>query len=238
MAINWNAYDAAKVVIEGKDVANIQDIGSRFPLFSRAVMAAGVGVLPILEALKDYTARKFEMNMKSVVEGAEDVEEVAEEKEEKPEKKAAAKKGRKKAEPVEEEPETDVDEEEAFDSDEAAFDSDEADYESMTGKALYALCCERGLSSKCKKRDKTSLIAVLKAADGENTSADDDEDWDEEEEETDPYEGKKAKDLYMMCKKRGIKCKTGMAADAYVKLLKKADAAEVDEEEDDDEWEV
>ena len=234
MAINWSAYDAAKVVIEGKDVANIQDIGSRFPLFSRAVMAAGEGVLPLLAALKDYTARKFEMNMKSVVEGAEDAEEVAEEKEEKPEKKAPAKRGRKKAEPVEEEPEEDVDEEEDF-------DGDEVDYESMTGKALYALCCERGLSSKCKKRDKASLIAVLKAADGENTSADDDEDWDEEEEgETDPYEGKKAKDLYLMCKKRGIKCKTGMAADAYVKLLKKADAeeAETDEEDDDDEWEV
>ena len=233
MAINWNAYDAAKVVIEGKDVANIQDIGSRFPLFSRAVMAAGEGVLPLLVALKDYTARKFEMNMKSVVEGAEDAEEVAEEKEEKPEKKAPEKKGRKKAESVKEEPEEDVDEEE--DS-----NGDEVDYESMTGKALYALCCERGLSSKCKKRDKASLIAVLKAADGENTSADDDEDWDEEEEETDPYEGKKAKDLYLMCKKRGIKCKTGMAADAYVKLLKKADAeeAETDEEDDDDEWEV
>ena len=234
MAINWNAYDAAKVVIEGKDVANIQDIGSRFPLFSRAVMAAGEGVLPLLAALKDYTARKLEMNMKSVVEGAEDAEEVAEEKEEKPEKKAPAKRGRKKAEPVEEEPEEDVNEEEDF-------DGDEVDYESMTGKALYALCCERGLSSKCKKRDKASLIAVLKAADGESTSADDDEDWgDEEEEETDPYEGKKAKDLYLMCKKRGIKCKTGMAADAYVKLLKKADAeeAETDEEDDDDEWEV
>lgn len=234
MAINWNAYDAAKVVIEGKDVVNIQDIGSRFPLFSRAVMAAGEGVLPLLAALKDYTARKFEMNMKTTGEGAEDDEEVAEEKEEKPEKKAPAKRGRKKAEPVEEEPEADVDEEEDF-------DGNEVDYESMTGKALYALCCERGLSSKCKKRDKASLIAVLKAADGENTSADDDEDWDEEEEEeTDPYEGKKAKDLYMMCKKRGIKCKTGMAADAYVKLLKKADAeeAETDEEDDDDEWEV
>ena len=234
MAINWSAYDAAKVVIEGKDVANIQDIGSRFPLFSRAVMAAGVGVLPILAALKDYTARKFEMNMKAVVEGTEDAEEVAEEKEEKTEKKAPAKRGRKKAEPVEEEPEEDADEEETF-------DGDEVDYESMTGKALYALCCERGLSSKCKKRDKASLIAVLKAADGENTSTDDDEDWDEEEEEeTDPYEGKKAKDLYLMCKKRGIKCKTGMAADAYVKLLKKADAeeAEADEEDDDDEWEV
>lgn len=235
MAINWNAYDAAKVVIEGKDVANIQDIGSRFPLFSRAVMAAGEGVLPLLAALKDYTARKFEMNMKSVVEGAEDGEEVEEdEKPVKPEKKAPEKKGRKKAEPVKEEPEDDADEEETF-------DGDEVDYESMTGKALYALCCERGLSSKCKRRDKASLIAVLKAADGENTSADDEEDWDEEEEEeTDPYEGKKAKDLYLMCKKRGIKCKTGMAADAYVKLLKKADAeeAEADEEDDDDEWEV
>ena len=235
MAINWNAYDAAKVVIEGKDVANIQDIGSRFPLFSRAVMAAGEGVLPLLAALKDYTARKFEMNMKTAGEDVEDGEEAEEdEKPVKPEKKAPEKKGRKKAEPVKEEPEDDVDEEEDF-------DGDEVDYESMTGKALYALCCERGLSSKCKKRDKASLIAVLKAADGENTSADDDEDWgDEEEEEADPYEGKKAKDLYLMCKKRGIKCKTGMAADAYVKLLKKADAeeAETDEEDDDDEWEV
>lgn len=235
MAINWSAYDAAKVVIEGKDVANIQDIGSRFPLFSRAVMAAGDGVLPILAALKDYTARKFEMNMKTAGEDVEDGEEAEDEKPVKPEKKAPEKKGRKKAEPVKEETEDDVDEEETF-------DGNEADYESMTGKALYALCCERGLSSKCKKRDKASLIAVLKAADGENTNADDDEDWDEEEEEeTDPYEGKKAKDLYLMCKKRGIKCKTGMAADAYVKLLKKADAeeAEADEEEDDDdEWEV
>ena len=201
MAINWSAYDAAKVVIEGKDVANIQDIGSRFPLFSRAVMAAGEGVLPLLAALKDYTARKFEMNMKSVVEGAEDGEEAEDERPVKPEKKAPEKKGRKKAESVKEEPEDDVDEEEVF-------DDGEVDYESMTGKALYALCCERGLSSKCKKRDKASLIAVLKAADGENTSADDDEDWGDEEEETDPYEGKKAKDLYLMCKKRGIKCKT------------------------------
>lgn len=233
MAINWSAYDAAKVVIEGKDVANIQDIGSRFPLFSRAVMAAGVGVLPILAALKDYTARKLEMNMKTAGEDVEDGEKAEDENPVKPEKNAPEKKGRKKAESAKEEPEADVDEEEDFDGD--------VDYESMTGKALYALCCERGLSSKCKKRDKASLIAVLKAADGENTSADDDEDWDEEEEEeTDPYEGKKAKDLYLMCKKRGIKCKTGMAADAYVKLLKKADAeeAEADEEDDDDEWEV
>lgn len=233
MAINWSAYDAAKVIIEGKDVANIQDIGSRFPLFSRAVMAAGVGVLPILAALKDYTARKFEMNMKSVVEDVENGEEAEDEKPVKPEKKAPEKKGRKKAESVKEEPEADVDEEEDF-------DGEAVDYESMTSKELYALCCKRGLSSQCKKRDKSSLVAVLKSADGEDTSADD-EDWDdEEEEETDPYDGKKAKDLYMMCKKRGIKCKTGMAADAYVKLLKKADAeeAEADEEDDDDEWEV
>lgn len=232
MAINWSAYDAARELY-GDNAENIQDIGSRFPLFARAVMAINDDMLlDVLKAIPKVTARVMETGLKGV---ADDAEEVAEEKEEKPEKKAPAKRGRKKAEPVEEEPEEDVDEEEDF-------DGDEVDYESMTGKALYALCCERGLSSKCKKRDKASLIAVLKAADGENTSADDDEDWDEEEEEeTDPYEGKKAKDLYLMCKKRGIKCKTGMAADAYVKLLKKADAeeAETDEEDDDDdEWEV
>ena len=234
MAINWNAYDAAKEIY-GDNKDNIVDIGSRFPLFARTVsMVNSEYLLDILKALPKVTARVVESGLKDM--GADETEAEEEVKEEvKDEPKKEAKKPAKGKKAVKkEEPEEDVNEEEDF-------DGDEVDYESMTGKALYALCCERGLSSKCKKRDKASLIAVLKAADGENTSADDDEDWDEEEEETDPYEGKKAKELYLMCKKRGIKCKTGMAADAYVKLLKKADAEEAetdDEEDDDDEWEV
>lgn len=118
------------------------------------------------------------------------------------------------------------------------------DYESMTSTALYKLCCERGISSKCKKRDKKTLIAVLK----ENDAAQDDEWEDEEEQDTDPYAGKTAKELYKMCKDRGLTAVPKKSADVYAKILKKADAeaakktntkAQVEEEEDDeDDWEI
>ena len=115
----------------------------------------------------------------------------------------------------------------------------EVDYESMTSKALYKLCCDRGISSQCKKRDKASLIAVLKANDGA-AGEDEADDWgDEEEEETDPYAGKSAKELFKMCSDRGIKTKPKQSADTYVKLLKKADEAEAEDEDDeDDDWEI
>ena len=136
-------------------------------------------------------------------------------------------------------PEPEVEEEET--EEEAGAD----DYESMTSTALYKLCCERGISSKCKKRDKKTLIAVLK----ENDAAQDDE-WEDEEEEqdTDPYAGKTAKELYKMCKDRGLAATPKKPADVYAKILKKADAeaakkantkAQVEEEEDDeDDWEI
>lgn len=109
----------------------------------------------------------------------------------------------------------------------------------MTSKALYKLCCDRGISSQCKKRDKASLIAVLKANDC--GASEDEDDWgDEDEEETDPYAGKTAKELFKMCADRGIKTKPKQSADAYVKLLKKADVeeAETDEDDEDDDWEI
>lgn len=136
-------------------------------------------------------------------------------------------------------PEPEVEEEETEE------DAGADDYESMTSTALYKLCCERGISSKCKKRDKKTLIAILK----ENDAAQDDE-WEDEEEEqdTDPYAGKTAKELYKMCKDRGLAATPKKPADVYAKILKKADAeaakkantkAQVEEEEDDeDDWEI
>ena len=119
-------------------------------------------------------------------------------------------------------------------------DAEDDDYENMTSKSLYKLCCDRGISSQCKKRDKASLIAVLKANDG--AAGEDEDDWgDEDEEETDPYAGKTAKELFKMCSDRGIKTKPKQSADAYVKLLKKADEAEAeteDEDDEDDDWEI
>lgn len=157
-----------------------------------------------------------------------------EEKNEEPEKEVKKPARGKKAAKAKPEPE--VEEEET--------EEDADDYESMTSTALYKLCCERGISSKCKKRDKKTLIAVLK----ENDAAQDDEWEDEEEQETDPYAGKTAKELYKMCKDRGLSAVPKKSADVYAKILKKADAeaakktntkAQVEEEEDDeDDWEI
>lgn len=234
MAINWSAYEACKELY-GNNIENIQDIGSRFPLFARACMQVNdEALLDILGALPKVTARVVESGLKEL--GSEEeteVEETEEVQEEKPAKKETN------------------------------------EYESMSAKELYKLCCERGISSHCKSRSKDALIEILEKYDnGELESAKkskkaekeepkkkgrkakkeepveetDEDEWDEEDsEETDPYAGKTAKELYKLCTDRGIKTKPKQNADVYVKLLKKADEAEVEEddtEDEDDEWEI
>lgn len=210
MAKNWMAYEAAEAIM-GNNVEEIAEVGSRYPLFTRTVsMANSEYVLDLLKAIPKVTARVVETGLKDI----DDVEteaEGVEEKDEAPKKVA-----------------------------EEEDEADEDDYENMTSKALYKLCCDRGISSQCKKRDKASLIAVLKANDG-TANEDEDDCGDEDEEETDPYAGKSAKELFKMCSDRGIKTKPKQSAEAYVKLLKKADEAEAeteDEEDDDDDWEI
>lgn len=228
MAKNWMAYEAAEVIM-GNNVEEISEVGSRYPLFTRTVsMANSDYVLDLLKAIPKVTARVIETGLKDI-DDVEDVTEVEEAKDEAPKKKTE-KKETKTTGKTNTKKAADEEEEEAG----------EDDYENMTSKALYKLCCDRGISSQCKKRDKASLIAVLKANDG--ASNEDEDDWgDEEEEEKDPYAGKTAKELYKMCTDRDIKTKPKQSADAYVKLLKKADeaeAAEDDTEDDDDDWEI
>ena len=219
MAKNWMAYEAAEAIM-GNNVEEIAEVGSRYPLFTRTVsMANSEYVLDLLKAIPKVTARVVETGLKDIDDVETEVEEMEEEaqEEEKAPKKETKAAGKTKAK-----------------KEEADEDETDDDYENMTSKALYKLCCDRGISSQCKKRDKASLIAVLKANDG---TANEDED----EEETDPYAGKSAKELFKMCSDRGIKTKPKQSADAYVKLLKKADEAEdetEDEEDDDDDWEI
>lgn len=240
MATNWSAYEAAKEIY-GNNKENIAEIGSRFPLLTRTVsMANSDYVLDILKALPKVTARVLETGLKGV-----DVDsDATEEKEE-------VKKPVKVAEKEE---------------------TEESSYESMTSKDLYALCCERGISSLCKSRKKDALIELLekydageiektkggkkkaekeeqkkaekssKKAESEDNWDDDEDNWDDDEEKN-PYEGKTAKELFKMCTDRGIKTKPKQSADAYVKLLQKADeeeseAEEADDDEDDDDWEI
>lgn len=228
MAKNWTAYEAAKEIIEGKNKENICEIGSRYPMLTREVAVAGDKILVILKALPKVTARVLETGLKDGVEV-----------------------------------ETEVDEETKETETEVEYD--ELDYTDMTGANLYKLCCARGISSKCKSRKKDALIELLekfdrgeldeeepkketkkaskgKAKKAEPVVEEDEDDWDtEDDEEKDPYEGKTAKELFNMCTERGIKTKPKQKADAYVKLLKKADAeseAEEAEDDEDDDWEI
>lgn len=248
MAKNWSAYEAAKELY-GTNKENIEEIGSRYPLFARTVaMNNSPFLLDLLSAIPKVTARVVETGLKTNQDGdivdaeAEDATEVQEEKSE-----------TKKAK---EEP-----------------DESGEDYESMSAKDLYALCCKRGISSMCKSRKKDALIELLEKLDNgeiepakkkatanaepkkatkpakkEEPEEAEDEDWDDEdEEESDPYAGKSAKELYKMCVDRGIKTQPKQKPEKYAELLKKADAEakeadsedlEDEEAEDDDEWEI
>lgn len=236
MAKNWTAYEAAKEIY-GENKENITEIGSRFPLLTRTVaMANSEYVLTILEALPKVTARALETGLKENT--SEIIEDDIEEEGTKPVKT-------KKAKAVEEDEETST-------------------YEEMTGKELYALCCKRGISSLCKSRSKDALIELLnkfdngeletkeekkvsktktKAAPKKVEEEVEDEDWeDEEEEDSDPYAGKNARELFAMCKERGIKAKPKQNASVYADLLKaddaKAEEVDTEDEEDDDDWEI
>lgn len=229
MAKNWTAYEAAKEIIEGKNKENICEIGSRYPMLTREVAVAGDKILVILKALPKVTARVLETGLKDGVEM--------------------------------DAPETEEETKEA----ETESEDEDFDYTDMTAANLYKMCCARGISSKCKSRKKDALIELLekfdrgeldeeepkketkkaskgKAKKAEPVVEEDEDDWDtEDDEEKDPYEGKTAMELFKMCKERGIKAKTKMKADAYVKLLKAADAeseAEEAEDDEDDDWEI
>ena len=230
MAKNWTAYEAAKEIVEGKNKENICEIGSRYPMLTREVAVAGDKILVILKALPKVTARVLETGLKDGVEMNE-------------------------SEEAEEETKESEAEEEDF------------DYTDMTAANLYKMCCARGISSKCKSRKKDALIEILekfdrgeldeeepkketkkakatykKSAKKAEPVEEEEDDWDtEDEEESDPYEGKTAKELFNMCTERGIKTKPKQKADAYVKLLKAADAeseAEEAEDDEDDDWEI
>lgn len=196
--------------------------------------------MKINELLKALGNAEVEDLMKALatMNGNEAPEQEAPTKEE--QKKEAPKKGRgrkKKEEAPMPEPEEEETEEEETDG--------TTDYSSMSAKELYAECCSRGISSKCKDRKKATLIALLQEHDAGKTDEDDSDDWDDDEEEeteVDPYAGKSAQALYKMCVDRGIKVPKKKTEAFYKAELKKADEKEntkaEESEDDDDDWEI
>lgn len=114
----------------------------------------------------------------------------------------------------------------------AAEDTGDVDLESKTTKELYQMCIDAGIQVPKYGKNKAFYIEALQGG-GAEAPATEPEDEDEAEDE---YAGKTAKELFELCKKRGIKAAPKKKADVYIDLLRKADeeaAAEEADEEDD-----
>lgn len=116
----------------------------------------------------------------------------------------------------------------------AAEDTGDADLESKTTKELYQMCVDAGIQVPKYGKNKAFYIEALTAGGEAEAPAEEAEDEDEAE---DKYAGKTAKELFELCKKRGIKAAPKKKAEVYIGLLNKADEeAAAEEEADDDDW--
>ena len=256
MAKNWMAYEAVEAVM-GNNVNDITEVGSRYPLFTRMVaMANNDIIIDLFKAIPKVTARVVETGLKDLEVGEVETEET--EVETKEVKKETKKKKEKEVE-ADDSDETETDE---YDYEELsgtdlyklcckkgisgkvksrskdnlikvlrAFDAGEDVEDVQEEKPAKK-------EKATKKKSETKKKAVKEEEPDELPWSDDE---DEEEEETDVYAGKTAKELYTMCKDRGIKVKPKQKADVYADLLKKQDAEDTETEEDsddEDDWEI
>lgn len=223
MAKNYTMTEVANIFAEKSDFEAMADIGKRYPLLAIKMTAlatkAPEETADIFSYMPDYlSANKVN---KAIKDGGEDVsdsdvedDETTEAPAEKPAKKPVAKK-------------------------EAKADTGSKDFDSMNSKQMYELLGELGERKACKAEfgdlSKASMTAYLKKHHSDGAAEAEDEA--EEEAEVGKYDGKKAPELYAICKKRGIKAEPKKPAKYYIDLLEKADAAEAEEEpEDEDDW--
>lgn len=114
-------------------------------------------------------------------------------------------------------------------------DAEDDDLEGKTTKELYQMCVDAGIKVPKYGKNKAFYIAALQGDTAEDTDGDEaDGDAEDEGDVEAKYGGKSAKELFELCKKRGIKAAPKKKADVYIELLKKADVAEA--EADDDDW--
>lgn len=227
MAKNYTMTEVANIFATGTDSESMADIGKRYPLLAIKMTAlvtkAPKETADIFGYMPDYlSANKVN---KAIKDGGEDVSEAEDDETEVPAEKSAKKpvaKEKAKAAPK--------------------AKAEGTDYDSMNNKQMYYLLGELGERKACKAEfgdlSKASMTAYLKKHHGDGATA---EAEDEAEEETGKYDGKKAPELYALCKKRGIKAEPKKTAKYYIDLLEKADAAEAeaeaeDEDEADDDW--
>lgn len=223
MAKNWTIKEAFAEIEKG-NAESIMDLGKRFPLATNLITRLTVikdnpAVAQFVGLLPDYnTVGKLNTVLKEGVVEETESEDADVEKES---KSAKQEKQTKKVEAKETE---------------TAEDGE--DFENMTGKQLVDKIKSAGLSMVMKKDyenkwNKANMIDCLK----NNLNAAETEAEDEAEDEAaeNEYAGKTAKELFLMCKKRGIKVEPKKPAKFYESALLKDDSKKK-EADDEDDW--
>ena len=219
MAKNYTIKEAVEIIVEGKDLESIADVGRRYPVLTAKVAAigaiAGDKFVDFMSYMPDYlTANKVNTAIKAgITESGSDDED---------------------AEDTEAEATT---EDAGEDATEATAQWDE----SMSAKQLWDILGKAGKRKLAKSTKKTDLVEACKQAFGAATEAEaEDAEAEDDATEANPYEGKSAMELFKECKARKIKAAPKKPAKFYADLLIKDDAAKAEateaESEEDDDW--
>lgn len=212
MAKNYTIKEAVEIIVEGKDLESITDLGRRYPVLTAKVATigaiAGDKFVDFMSYMPDYlTANKVNTAIKAgITESGSDED----------------------AEDTEAEATTE-------DADEDATEATVQWDESMSGKQLWDILGKAGKRKLAKSTKKADLIEACKQAFGAVTEAEnEDAEAEDDATEANPYEGKSAMELFKECKARKIKAAPKKPAKFYADLLIKDDAAKAESDEDDD----
>ena len=219
MAKNYTIKEAVEIIVEGKDLESIADLGRRYPVLTAKIAAigaiAGDKFVDLMGYMPDYlTANKVNTAIKAgITESGSDDED---------------------AEDTEAEATT---EDAGEDATEATAQWDE----SMSAKQLWDILGKAGKRKLAKSTKKADLVEACKQAFGAATEAEaEDAEAEDDATEANPYEGKSAMELFKECKARKIKAAPKKPAKFYADLLIKDDAAKAEateaESEEDDDW--
>lgn len=240
MAKNYSITEMVDVLVEGKDLEAIAEMGKRFPVLTYKITKVTSKAAEEFADLAKYLDFVSANRVTKLIKGGSDSvdeDEVVEsevdadsedETEDEPEKKEMTKAEKAKARREARKAKKAKEAAEAAEADESEEDGDgEKDYSEMTAIELFKECKKRKIKAAVPKKPQAFYIDLLKKDDAKKAKAvaaesEDEDEWDAEEEPEKPV-AKKARRPKATVKKA------------------KAPAPEVEAEEDDDEdddWDI
>lgn len=240
MAKNYSITEMVDVLVEGKDLEAIAEMGKRFPVLAykitKVTSKAAEEFADLAKYLDFVSANRVTKLIKgdsvdedeTVVESEVDAEADETEAEEEPEKKELTKAEKAKARREARKAKKAKEAAEAAEADESEDTDDEDGYSDMTAIELFKECKKRKIKAAVPKKPQAFYIDLLKKDDAKKAKAvaaesEDEDDWDAEEEQEE--------------KKPAAK-KTRRPKATAKKAKAPAPEVEAEDDDEDDDWDI